>query len=106
MTAPFDEFARAYEAALAAAIAGLTGEWGVRAHHQHKTWDGVAFVGKITRAGKVVGSYENSGRGGSTSFWFDDKAVGVAFSAEADRLLPTITFEREDMLRYLPASLQ
>lgn len=98
MPTVWEQANRDYEAKLAAAIAGLTDEWGVRAHRQHGTSDGVAFVGKLTRFGKTVGSYENSGQGGPNQFWFDKPADREAFYAEADRLLPTIAFEREDHL--------
>lgn len=98
MAQSFEEAERNYEVVLEAALAGLTDEWGVRAHRQHKTWDGAAYAGKITRARKAVGSYENSGQGGPTGFWFDDPTDRAAFEAEAQRLLPTIDFEREDML--------
>lgn len=98
MPTVFEEAKRLYLAKLDAAVAGLTDEWGVRAHRQHKTSDGVAFVGKLTRAGKAVGAYENSGQGGPTQFWFDEPNHRAAFSGEAERLLPGIAIEREDHL--------
>jgi len=67
----YEEVDKYWDSTIARLKAEFPAEWSITGYKGHGTRDGVAWVAKLRRNGKVVGSLEDSGVGGSVfiDFW-------------------------------------
>lgn len=69
----------------ATGVEGPTDGYTVTGYQGHNTHDGVAFVAKLRKDGKIVGSIQNDGTGGDTWVNFLSRADASAFGELAAR---------------------